>query len=248
MASWQWFHRLGSPKWFYEKTTRWAQILGVLALGMLTVGIVWGLGFAPADLKQGNSYRIIYIHVPTAIVSMAGYYVMAISGAVGLIWRMKLSYMVMKNAAPIGAALTFAALLTGAVWGKPTWGTYWVWDARITSMLILLFLYLGVMALQEAYQNQESADKTCAILSLVGMVNIPIIYKSVDWWFTLHQPATLKLTEKSSIAPEMAYPLILMIFAVYAFYAWLLLKRTRVEVLQREMKTQWVKDIVLGDK
>ena len=115
-------------------------------------------------------------------------------------------------------------------------------------MLILLFLYLGVIALQEAYQNQEAADKTCAILSLVGMVNIPIIYKSVDWWFTLHQPATLKLTEKSTIAPEMAYPLILMIFAVYMFYAWCLLKRTRVEILHREIRTQWVKDIVLGGK
>ena len=246
--AWQWFHRLGSPKWFYEKTATWAKVLGSLALIMLTVGIVWGLGFTPAELKQGNSYRIIYIHVPAAAVAMAGYYVMALSGAIGLIWRMKLSFMVMKMAAPIGAALTFVALFTGAVWGKPTWGAYWVWDARITSMLILLFLYLGVIALQEAYQNQDSADKICAILALVGMVNIPIIYKSVDWWFTLHQPATLKLMEKSSIAPEMAYPLIFMILAVYVFFAWLLLARTRVEVLHREAKTQWVKDIVLGKK
>ena len=248
MASWQWFHRLGSPKWFYEKTTRWTQIIGWLAFAMLSVGVIWGLGFAPSELKQGNSYRIIYIHVPAAAVAMAGYDVMAFSGAIGLIWKMKLSYMMMKCAAPIGAALTFTALFTGAVWGKPTWGDYWVWDARITSMLILFFLYLGVMALQEAYQNQESADKTCAILSLVGMVNIPIIYKSVDWWFTLHQPATLKLTEKSSIAPEMAYPLILMIFAVYMFFAWLLISKVRVEILHREIKTQWVKDIVLGAK
>ena len=244
--AWQWFHRLGSPKWFYEKTARWVQVMGWLALIMLGVGVIWGLGFAPAEAKQGNSYRIIYIHVPVAIVSMAGYYVMALSGAVGLIWRMKLSYMVMKAAAPVGAAMTFLALVTGAVWGKPTWGTYWVWDARLTSMLVLFFLYLGVMALQEAYQNQESADKTCAILSLVGMVNIPIIYKSVDWWYTLHQPATLKLTEKSSIAPEMAYPLILMIFAVYLFYGWLVLNKTRVEVLHREAKTQWVKDAAVG--
>jgi heme exporter protein C len=244
-VAWEWFYRLGSPKWFYEKTAIWTKIIGWLALAMLGIGIIWGLAFAPAELKQGNSYRIIYIHVPVAIVAMAGYYVMAISGAIGLIWRMKLSFMVMKSAAPIGAILTFAALFTGAVWGKPTWGTYWVWDARITSMLVLLFLYLGVMALQEAYQNQESADKTCAILALVGMVNIPIIYKSVDWWFTLHQPATLKFTEKSSIAPEMAYPLILMIFAVYAFYAWLLLSKTRVEILHREVKTQWVKETVM---
>ncbi len=244
--AWQWFHRLGSPKWFYEKTTGFTGILGVVAGLMLIVGAVWGLAIAPADLKQGNSYRIIYIHVPTAVVSMAGYYVMAISGAIGLIWRMKLSFWVMKSAAPIGAMLTFLALLTGAVWGKPTWGAYWVWDARITSMLILLFLYLGVMALQASYQNTDAANKTCAILSLVGMVNIPIIYKSVDWWFTLHQPATLKLTEKSSIAPEMAYPLILMIFAVYAFYAFLLLAQTRIEVLRRESRTQWVRDLLSG--
>lgn len=244
---WQWFHKLGSPRWFYEKTQRWMPWIMSLALILLGIGAVWGLGYAPADFKQGNSYRIIFIHVPASFLALAGYYVMAICGAVGLIWRMKLSFMVMKSAAPIGAVLTFISLVTGAIWGKPTWGTWWEWDARITSMLVLFFLYLGIIALQEAYRNQEAADKSSAILALVGMVNIPIIYKSVDWWYTLHQPATLKLTEASTIAPSMAYPLIWMIVAFYATYAWLLLSYSRLEVLKREKKTRWVQELILAD-
>jgi heme exporter protein C len=212
------------------------------------VGAGWGLGFAPMDSKQGNSYRIIYIHVPAAFLALAGYYIMAIAGAVRIIWQMKLSYTVMRSAAPIGAVLTFIALVTGAIWGKPTWGTWWGWDARITSMLILFFLYLGVIALQGAYQNQTMANKASAILALVGTINIPIIYKSVDWWFTLHQPATLKLTGASSIDPSMAYPLLIMIAGFYAMYVWLLLHWTRSEVLVSEQKTTWVKELVLKDK
>lgn len=242
--AWQWFHRLGSPRWFYEKTSPWMFWLGLIAFGLLIFGALWGLGFSPADSKQGNSYRIIFIHVPASIVALAGYYVMAISGAVGLIWRMKLSFMVMKSVAPIGAALTFASLVTGAIWGKPTWGTWWEWDARITSMLVLLFLYIGVIALQNAYRDRDAADKTCAVLSLVGMVNIPIIYKSVDWWYTLHQPATLKFTEASSIHPSMAYPLLTMILAMYLVFTWLLLAYTRVEVVEREKRTKWVADLL----
>src|SRR5690606_22643653 len=208
MASFpQWFHRLGSPKSFYQVTGRWLPWLAVTSLILLVVGTVWGLGFAPQDAKQGNSYRIIYIHVPASFLALAGYYVMAVAGAVGLIWRMKLAHMVMKSAAPIGAALTFVALFTGALWGKPTWGTYWVWDARITSMLVLFFLYLGVLALQHAYTNGDAANKASAVLALVGTVNIPIIYKSVDWWYTLHQPATIKLTGAPSMHPDMFQPL-----------------------------------------
>ena len=241
---WQWFHRLGSPRWFYEKTSRWMPWLLSVTLVLLAVGVVWGLGYAPMDSKQGNSYRIIYIHVPAAFLALAGYYVMAIAGAVGMIWQMKMSYMVMRAAAPIGAILTFLALITGALWGKPTWGTWWVWDARITSMLILLFLYLGVIALQGAYQQQQTANKACAILALVGTVNIPIIYKSVDWWFTLHQPATLKLVGESSIDPSMAYPLLVMIAGFYGLYSWLLMHWVRADILQSESKTSWVKGLV----
>jgi len=243
-VSWQWFHRLGSPRWFYEKTSPWMPWLAAITLIMFVVGCTWGLAFAPIHSQQGNSYRIIYIHVPSSFLAMAGYYIMAISGAVGLIWRIKLSYMVMKCAAPVGAVLTFISLFSGAIWGKPTWGTWWEWDARLTSMLVLFFLYLGMIALQGAYRNQDTADKTSAILALVGMVNVPIIYKSVDWWYTLHQPATLKLLEKSTIHPSMAYPLIWMILTFYLTYAFILLLHTRVEILQREKRTRWVQELV----
>jgi heme exporter protein C len=169
---------------------------------------------------------------------------MAIAGAIGLIWRMKLSYMVMKCAAPLGAVLTFIALFTGAVWGKPTWGSYWVWDARVTSMLILLFLYLGVLALGSAFQSQDVANKASAILALVGTVNIPIIYKSVDWWFTLHQPSTIKFTEAPSMHPDMFHPLLVMILGFYCFYAVALFLAVRVEILNRERRSQWVRDVI----
>nr|WP_233710160.1 heme ABC transporter permease [Aestuariicella albida] len=234
---------MGSPRWFYEKTNAWIPWLAVISISLLVTGAVWGLAFAPEDFKQGNSYRIIYIHVPSAFLALAGYYTMAISGAIGLIWKMKLADMVMKSAAPIGAVLTFVALVTGAVWGKPTWGTWWVWDARITSMLVLFFLYLGVIALQEAYQHQDTANKASAILALVGTVNIPIIYKSVDWWYTLHQPATIKFTSESTIDPSMLYPLLMMVTGFYVFYALVLLMSTRSEILVREKKTRWVKDL-----
>jgi len=215
---------------------------------MLCVGAVWGLAFAPPDFRQGNSYRIIYIHVPVSVVALAGYYVMAIAGAVSLIWRMKVADLMMRVAAPIGAGLTLLALVTGAVWGKPTWGTWWVWDARITSMVILLFLYIGVYALYEAYDNKTLASKACAILSLVGTVNIPIIYKSVDWWYSLHQPASIKFTGGTTIDPSMSYPLLLMICAVYALYVCLLLLGLRAGLIDSESTTNWVKREVLGER
>lgn len=244
MSKWQWFHRLGSPRWFYYKTEGWLPWLGAISAVLLVLGGVWGLAFAPPDYQQGNSYRIIYLHVPAAFLALVGYYIMAISGAVGLIWRMKLAFAVMTAAAPIGAALTFLSLVTGSIWGKPTWGTWWEWDARITSMLILLFLYLGIMALQSAFQSRDAADKASALLALIGTVNIPIIYKSVDWWHTLHQPATLKLTSAPTIHASMLYPLLTMILAFYLFYALVLLLYTRAELLQREARTRWVSDLV----
>ncbi|MCS5593189.1 MAG: heme ABC transporter permease [Porticoccaceae bacterium] len=242
--NWVWFYRLGSPLWFYQTTTRWLPWLSLLAFMLLATGLVWGLGFAPQDAKQGNSFRIIYMHVPASFLALVGYFLMAAAGAIGLIWKMKLSYMVMKAAAPIGAALTFLALFTGAVWGKPTWGSYWVWDARITSMLILLFLYFGVLALQYAFHNEEASNKASAVLALVGTVNIPIIYKSVDWWYTLHQPSTIKLTSAPSMHPDMFQPLLVMILGFYCFYVVALCLFTRVEILRRERKTTWVGDLI----
>lgn len=240
---WALFHKFGSPPWLYKISAgilRWLLPVTVLLLG---TGMVWGLLYTSPDFRQGNSYRIIYIHVPAAVVALAGYYVMAIAGAVSLIWKMKMADIAMKSCAPIGAAFTFVALLTGAIWGKPTWGTWWVWDARVTSMLILFFLYVGVIALYEAFDNREAAGKACAVLSLVGMVNIPIIYKSVDWWYSLHQPASIKFTGESSIDSSMLYPLLLMIVAFYAVFGCALLLQMRVEILKREAGASWVKKI-----
>jgi heme exporter protein C len=241
---WSFFHKLGSPPWLYAISgaiLRWLLPVTLLAL---CVGMAWGLLFTAPDFRQGNSYRIIYIHVPAAVVALAGYYLMAIAGAISLVWRMKMADVAMKAIAPVGAALTFIALFTGAVWGKPTWGTWWVWDARITSMLILLFLYLGVVALYEAFENKAAAGRACAVLTLVGMVNIPIIYKSVDWWYSLHQPASIKFTGESSIHSSMLYPLLLMIGAFYALLTCCLLLNMRAELLEREARTQWVRKLV----
>jgi heme exporter protein C len=237
---WPIFHKFGSPPWLYAISGAILRWMLPVTLILLIIGAVWGLMFSPADFRQGNSYRIMYIHVPAAVVALAGYYVMALAGAINLIWRMKMADVAMKAAAPVGAAFTFLALFSGAVWGKPTWGAWWVWDARVTSMLILLFLYLGVVALYEAFDNKEAAGKACAVLSLVGMVNIPIIYKSVDWWYSLHQPASIKLTGESTIDASMLYPLLLMIAAFYALFACCLLLNMRVELLRRESRTHWV--------
>jgi heme exporter protein C len=241
-------HKMGSPRWFYGISGRWLFGFGLVAAILLPVGAVWGLLFAPEDFRQGNSYRIIFIHVPSAFVSLAGYYVMAVAGAVALVWRIKLAEMTLRSCARIGAAMTFLALVTGAIWGKPTWGTWWVWDARITSMLVLLFLYLGILALYDAFENKENGTRACAVLALVGTVNIPIIYKSVDWWYSLHQPATIKFTEAPSMHPSMWYPLLTMIIGYYAFYGFVLLLNLRSEVLEREEKTAWVGELAAAER
>ncbi|MEM8594034.1 MAG: heme ABC transporter permease CcmC [Pseudomonadota bacterium] len=244
----QFIHLLGSPPWFYRISGQLMPVLGLLACALLIVAWVWGLGFAPEDAKQGNSYRIIYLHVPTAVIALAGYYVMAFTGLVYLVWRIQLMALMLKSAALIGAAMTFLALFSGAVWGKPTWGTWWVWDARITSMLILFFLYLGVLGIINAFSgsktSQQAGVKAASILALVGTVNIPIIYKSVDWWFSLHQPATLKLTGKSNIDGSMLTPLLIAIVGCYVFYAFMLLWRTRIELQSSEHNKQWLRDAV----
>jgi len=243
---WAFFHKLGSPKWFYDISGKWIPWFAGLALLSLLTGVVWALAFAPADYQQGNSFRIIYIHVPAAILAQSCFMMMAVAGAIGLVWKMKLADMFVKAAAPVGASFTFLALFTGAVWGKPTWGTWWVWDARLTAMLILLFLYFGIIALQAAIEDFAVAAKACAILALVGLVNIPIIKYSVEWWNTLHQPATFKLTEKPAMPAEMWVPLLVMVIGFYSFFAVVILLRTRNEILERERRTRWVREIVLS--
>lgn len=241
---WTFFHKLGSPKWFYEISGKWLPWLAVLSALLLISGSVWALAFAPEDYQQGNSFRIIYIHVPAALLAQSCFIMMAISGAIGLIWKMKIADVFVKTAAPIGASFTFLALLTGAVWGKPTWGTWWIWDARLTSMLILLFLYFGVMALQSAIEDATTAAKASAVLALVGLVNIPIIKYSVEWWNTLHQPATFTLTEKPAMPVEMWVPLLVMVIGYYCFFTTVIFLRARNEILERERRTNWVKKLL----
>ena len=238
---WAFIHKLGSPTWFFGFSGSLVRWLLPVTVALLAAGAFWGLLVAPPDFRQGNSYRIIYIHVPAAVVALAGYYVMAVAGAISLIWRIKMADVAMRAAAPVGAVLTAIALVTGAIWGKPTWGAWWVWDARITSMLILLFLYLGVVALFEAYENKTAAAKACAVLTLVGTVNIPIIYKSVDWWYSLHQPASLKFTGESAIDASMLYPLLVMIGAFYLLFAMSMLLNMRAELLWQHRNAHWLR-------
>ncbi|TXR53730.1 heme ABC transporter permease [Reinekea thalattae] len=233
------FHRWSSPKWFYQISQPWSFWLGCLGALISLIAIVWGLGFAPEERLQGNSYRIIFIHVPSAFLSQAIYIGIAVAGAIGLIWRIKLAFYVAKAAIGLGISMAFVALVTGAIWGKPTWGQWWVWDMRITSMLILLLLYVGLWALHNAIEHSASADKAAAILALVGVVNIPVIKFSVNLVTTLHQPATLKLTEKAPMHISMLIPLLLSILGFYLSFLALLFIRTRLEILHRETKAAW---------
>lgn len=242
--NWTFFHKLGSPKWFFDISGKLLPWFSVFACLLLIAGTVWGLAFAPKDYQQGDSFRIIYLHVPSAILAQSCYIMMAVSAIVSLVWKMKLADVFITSAAPIGALFTFLALFTGAVWGKPTWGTWWVWDARLTAMLVLLFLYFGVISLQTAIEDIQLSSKATAILVIVGVVNIPIIKYSVDWWNTLHQPATFKLTEKPAMVPEMWLPLLVMVIGIYCFFAAVVLLRMRNEILLRERKTKWVKSYI----
>jgi len=240
----RWFFQLASPRWCYQFTGKLLPWFALVSITLVIVGTVWGLAFAPADYQQGNSFRIIYLHVPAAILAQSFYMLMAIAGAVGLIWKMKVADMVAKSVAPIGASIAVLALLTGAIWGKPTWGSWWVWDARLTSMLVLLFLYLGVIALNSAIESESKAAQATAVLSLVGLVNIPIIKYSVEWWNTLHQPATFKLTEKPAMPAEMWMPLLVMVIGFYTLFGTALMLRLRNEILQRERRASWVRELL----
>ena len=237
-------HRMASPPHFYAITDKLMPWLVTIFLLLLLTGLYGGLYLAPPDYQQGDSYRIIYIHVPAAWMSLFIYMVMATAGGIGLVWRIKLAEVVAISSAPIGASFTFIALVTGSLWGKPMWGTWWVWDARLTSELILLFLYLGVIGLYGAIDDKRTASKAVAILAIVGVVNIPIIHYSVEWWNTLHQGATVTKMDKPSIHVSMLIPLLLMALAFKLYYAIAMLQRAKLELLQRERNAQWVKTIL----
>ena len=243
---WTWFYQMASPKWFYQFADKLLPWFRGSTLVLMLIGLALGLLFSPADYQQGNTVRIMYIHVPAAFLSMFAYVVMAISGAIGFVWRIKMAHIVSVSCAPIGAIFTLLALITGAIWGKPTWGTYWEWDARLTSELILFFLYLGFMALHNAFDDRTSADRASAVLALVGLVNIPIIHFSVEWWNTLHQGATISKFEKPSMDADMLKALLVFIFAFQVYFFTVLMQRIKSEILKREKMTGWVRAIAEG--
>jgi heme exporter protein C len=243
---WTWFFRLASPPHFYAVAGSLSSWLLVPAVILIGVGVFGGLILAPPDYQQGDAFRIIYVHVPSAYLSMTIYVTMAVAGAIGLIWRIKLAHAVAASCAPIGASFTFAALVTGAVWGKPMWGTYWEWDPRLTSELILLFLYFGYMGLRSAFENLNQADRASAILAVAGVVNVPIIHFSVIWWASLHQGPTLSKLEAPSISWAMLWPLLTMILAFTLFFLGILAMRVRGEVLEREVQSRWAQDVLRG--
>jgi heme exporter protein C len=239
--NWTWFHKLASPPHAYGIAGRLAPWFGWPAFVLIAAGLFGGLVLAPPDYQQGDGFRIVYVHAPAAWLSMFVYGTMAIAAAIGLVWRIKLAHAVAAASAPIGASFTALALVTGSIWGKPMWGTWWVWDARLTSELLLLFLYAGVMALRGSIDERERADRASAVLALVGVVNLPIIHYSVYWWNTLHQASTLTKLGKPSMAGEMLWPLLAMLLGFTLYYGAVLLVRLRAEILLRERDASWLR-------
>jgi heme exporter protein C len=230
-----------SLKHFYARSRWWAPILGGLSLMGFVIGLYLGLYRAPLDYQQGDAFRIMYVHVPAAFLSLLIYSIMGLNAVLFLVWRLKLCDMIAHHSAAIGANYTLIALITGALWGKPMWGTWWVWDARLSSEFILLLLYLGYQALRRAIPDPLRAAKASALLAMIGWIDVPIIHFSVQWWATLHQGPSISAWSKPSIAPVMLYPLIIMILAFFLFYASLLLVKIRSNILMRESQSLWIK-------
>jgi heme exporter protein C len=238
-----WF-KFAAPQRFYALTGTLIPYCVAIAVIATIIGLTIGLLIAPSDHQQGESYRIIFIHVPAAWMSMIIYLAMAFWAAMGLIFNARLASMFALALAPTGALMTFIALWTGSLWGKPTWGTYWVWDARLTSELILLFLYLGFLSLHAAIEDTRKADRSAAVLAIVGVVNIPIIYFSVKWWNTLHQGASVSLTKAPTMATQMLTGMLIMTIAFWAYSFALSFYRCRTLILERERHTAWAKEAV----
>jgi heme exporter protein C len=230
-----------SPSTFYPLAGKLIPWFAALALILTAAGLYISFFLAPTDFQQGEGYRIIFIHVPAAWMSMFIYVVMAFWSAIGLAWNTRLSFVMARALAPTGAMFTFVALWTGAFWGKPMWGAWWVWDARLTSELILLFLYVGVMALQAAIDDPRRSDRAGALLNLVGVINVPIIYFSVKWWNTLHQGSSVSLTRAPSMAQTMLWGMLVMALAAWMYTLAVALVRARTLILERERRTDWVR-------
>ncbi len=236
----RWFHQLGSPPYFDRFAARWAPWAYGLGLLTMAVGIYGALFVVPADYQQMDSFRILYVHVPSAWMSMAVFALMAVYAAIALIWRIKLCEILAMACAPIGAAFTAVTLLTGSIWGKPMWGTWWDWDPRLTSELILLFLYLGVIGLYQAIEDRRTAARAAGLLAIVGVVLLPIIRYSVTWWNSLHQGQTIRVLGQSSMDSSMMWPLIWMLIGTKLWFLGSLLARARADNLRREAAKDWV--------
>ena len=241
---WTWFHRLASPPHIYR-------VAGTLTpwfawpAGLLIVSALYaGLFLAPPDYQQGEGFRMIYVHAPSAWLSVMIYGVMATAAAVGLIWRMKVAHAAAASCAAIGASFTFVSLVTGMLWGKPMWGTYWVWDPRLTAQLVLLILYLGYMALRSGIDDLGRADRASAVLAIIGVVNLPTIRYSVEWWNSIHQAPSVMKMERPSMPFDMLAPLLMMLLGFTLLFAAVMLVRMRAEVLRRERGASWVKEVV----
>jgi heme exporter protein C len=240
---WNFFHKLTSPPHYYRMSPGFVLGFGLVGGVLVLWGTYAGLFLAPIDYQQKDAFRIIYVHVPASYLSMLAYSIMAIAAGIGLIWRMKMAHAVAAAAAPLGAWFTFVALATGSIWGRPMWGTWWEWgDPRLTSELLMLFLYFGYIALRAAIDDIAKADKSSAVLALVGGVNIPIIHYSVTWWTSLHQGQTVM---KGKMAAEMLNPLLINILGFTLLFGALLLYRVRTEVLLREHRKHWVKAMLV---
>lgn len=244
---WTFLAPFASSKLFYQRAGVYAPWLGRFAVLFLVIGCVWGLVFAPADYQQGEAFRMLYVHVPTAFLSMTLYATMGALSVSLLVWRIKLAGVLLAAIAPVGASMALLALITGSLWGKPMWGAWWIWDARLTSELVLLLLYLAVLVTQHAYgHNKEQGDKLVAMLSLVGLIDLPIIHYSVYWWNTLHQGSSLSVFSKPKIEANMLYPLLVMLVGFGLFSGYIILSKARVIILNRERRQKWVCAIFEG--
>ncbi|MGH8150865.1 MAG: heme ABC transporter permease [Steroidobacteraceae bacterium] len=242
--TWTWFHRLGSPPYVYRLAVRLTPWFAWSAGIVIVAALYGGLVLAPPDYQMGDGFRIIYVHAPSAWLSLMAYTIMAVASAVGLIWRMKVAFAVAASCAPIGASFAAVTLMTGMLFGRPMWGTYWAWDPLLTAELILFFLYLGYMGLRASFDDTQRADRASAVLAIVGVIDVPIIHYSVIWWNSLHQAPSVMKLGKPTIALPMLIPLLMMFLGFTLYFIAIVLMRLRGEVLRRERAASWVREIV----
>lgn len=243
MSRINWFY-YAAPQRFFGLAGKLVPWCAALAVALTVYGLYIGLGVAPTDFQQGDSYRIIFLHVPVSWMSMVLYVAMAFWAAIGLIFNARLGSMLAQAIAPTGALMTVLSLVTGALWGKPTWGAWWVWDARLTSELILLFLYIGYLSLRGAIEDERRADRASAVLGIVGVINVPIIYFSVKWWNTLHQGASVSVTKSPTMAAIMLEGMLVMALAFWAYAFAVVFARVRTIILERERGAAWTRELM----